>query len=79
MRQNVYEPLPIPCTVLDPFGGSGTVAVVAKQLCRRFVHVDINPEYIEMAKRRVAEPYAKPLPVDTPGQLMLAGEDGDAD
>lgn len=31
--------------VLDPFGGSGTTAVVAKKLDRRFISVERNPEY----------------------------------
>lgn len=39
--------------VLDPFMGSGTTAVVAKELGRNFVGIEINPEYIEMAKKRI--------------------------
>ncbi len=33
-------------TVLDPFGGTGTVAVVAQRLSRRAVLIDLNPEYL---------------------------------
>lgn len=40
-------------TVLDPFGGRGTVAVQAKALGRHAIHVDLNPEYIAMAERNV--------------------------
>jgi len=39
--------------VLDPFGGSGTVGFVARRLNRRFILIDIKPEYCEMARRRV--------------------------
>ncbi len=39
--------------VLDPFLGSGTTAVAAKQLGRRYIGIDINPEYCEIAKERV--------------------------
>ncbi|MCM1297354.1 MAG: site-specific DNA-methyltransferase [Muribaculaceae bacterium] len=39
--------------VLDPFMGSGTTAVVAKKLGRRYVGYEIVPEYIEMADRRL--------------------------
>jgi len=39
--------------VLDPFVGSGTVGVVALGLGRRFLGIDLNPEYVEMARRRI--------------------------
>ena len=47
---------PVPCTVLDPFGGAGTVAMVAESLGRSWVLCEINPEYVEMIKRRVSGP-----------------------
>ena len=40
--------------VLDPFGGSGTVAVAAKMLGRHFLGFEIVPEYCELARERVA-------------------------
>lgn len=39
--------------VLDPFMGSGTTAVAAKRLNRDFVGIEISPEYIELAKKRL--------------------------
>lgn len=39
--------------VLDPFLGSGTTAVAAKQLGRRYIGIDINPEYCEIARERI--------------------------
>jgi site-specific DNA-methyltransferase (cytosine-N4-specific) len=39
--------------VLDPFMGSGTTAVVAYELGRRFVGVELNPEYVQIAERRL--------------------------
>jgi len=39
--------------VLDPFGGAGTVGLVADRLGRDSILVEINPEYAEMAKRRI--------------------------
>jgi len=45
---------PVPCRVLDPFCGSGTTGVVAGQLGRDFVGIDINPDYASMAQKRIA-------------------------
>ncbi len=39
--------------VLDPFLGSGTTGLVALKLGRRFVGVELNPEYIGIAKERI--------------------------
>jgi len=47
--------------VLDPFAGSGTALRVARKLGRRFIGIDINPEYVEMCERRVrADSYSPP-------------------
>lgn len=40
-------------TVLDPFAGAGTTGFVADQLQRNAVLVELNPDYAEMAARRV--------------------------
>ena len=42
-------------TVLDPFTGSGTVAVVALQHGRNFVGTELNPEYGQIAKDRITK------------------------
>jgi DNA modification methylase len=39
--------------VLDPFMGSGTTAVVAKQHNRNFIGIDLNSEYVELARKRL--------------------------
>ena len=44
---------PIPCTVLDPFAGSGTVGLVCDRLGRDAILIDLNPEYSEMQRARV--------------------------
>jgi len=43
------------CIVLDPFAGSGTTLLVAERLGREGVGIEINPEYVEMAKRRLSK------------------------
>jgi DNA modification methylase len=42
-------------TVLDPFTGSGTTAVVALENNRNFVGTELNPEYIQIAENRIKE------------------------
>jgi site-specific DNA-methyltransferase (cytosine-N4-specific) len=39
--------------VLDMFAGSGTTLVVAKRLCRDFVGIELNPEYVKIARQRL--------------------------
>ena len=42
--------------VLDPFGGTGTVAVVARKTGRHFIHVDVSKKYCQIAVQRLAQP-----------------------
>jgi len=50
---------PVGGTVLDPFGGSGTTAQVAVEHGRNAILCELNPEYIKLIKKRIAE--AQPL------------------
>jgi len=50
--------------VLDPFAGAGTTCLVAKDLGRRFIGIDLNPEYVAMAQKRVG------VTVDQPELLL---------
>jgi len=42
-----------PGICLDPFAGAGTTLLKAKELGRRFVGIELNPEYADMARARV--------------------------
>lgn len=41
--------------VLDPFLGSGTTAVSCKNLGRKFIGIDISPEYVKVAEDRLRQ------------------------
>jgi site-specific DNA-methyltransferase (adenine-specific) len=43
----------VPGVVLDPFTGSGTTLQVAARLNRNYLGIELKPEYIEMAERRI--------------------------
>ncbi len=49
--------------VLDPFLGSGTTAEVALRMGRQFLGIELNPEYVEIARRRLDRPSADDDPV----------------
>lgn len=42
--------------VLDPFAGAGTTGLAARNLGRHAVLIELNPEYVEIAKRRLNLP-----------------------
>jgi DNA modification methylase len=47
--------LPDAQTILDPFMGSGTTGVAAVKLGRKFIGIEIEPKYFDIACRRVEE------------------------
>ena len=68
--------------VLDPFTGSGTTAVACARHGRRFVGFEINPQYVHVARARVAtaEPLAPAPSQDdaappTPTPAAAGGDD----
>ena len=65
--------------VLDPFMGSGTTGVAALQLGRKFIGIEINPEYFEIACRRIEDAVRsvsllnRESPAQKPQQVNLLG------
>ena len=66
-----------PGTVLDPFGGTGTTALVAKVLGRHGISVDMSADYCRLATWRTTDPdqIARAMRVDKPARQV----DGQAD
>ncbi|MBK7015146.1 MAG: hypothetical protein IPH39_06095 [Sulfuritalea sp.] len=66
-----------PGVVLDPFGGTGTTALVAKVLGRHGISVDMSADYCRLATWRTTDPdqIARAMRVDKPARQV----DGQAD
>lgn len=43
----------VPCTVLDPFSGSGTTGLVAKRLGRNYIGIDLYKKHTKLAEERI--------------------------
>ncbi len=56
---------PIASVVLDPFSGAGTTGLVAVQHGRRYIGIELNPDYLEMSRKRIqlaCDKIVTPLP-----------------
>ena len=49
------SPPPIPCTVLDPFCGSGTSLLVACRMGRDAIGIELSPDYVKLAEHRIGQ------------------------
>lgn len=56
--------------VLDPFGGSGTTGLVARQHGRGFILVEKKPEYVEMIRARLNGTFAQ-MQAEKAGQPFM--------
>jgi tRNA/tmRNA/rRNA uracil-C5-methylase (TrmA/RlmC/RlmD family) len=55
-QQSCEHPAPpVPQTVLDPFSGAGTTGLVAARFDRNYIGIELNPEYAEMSRKRIAD------------------------
>lgn len=66
-------------TVLDPFMGSGTTGVACVRLGRKFIGIEIDPEYFEIAceriQREVDQPTLFDMNTNEPEQLEMETKD----
>ena len=64
--------------ILDPFMGSGTTGVACAKLGRRFIGIEIEPKYFDIACRRIEQAYAQPdffVEKPKPAEQLKLGED----
>jgi len=55
------EQLPANCeTILDPFMGSGTTGVACAKMGRKFIGIELEPKYFDIACERIRKAYAQP-------------------
>jgi DNA modification methylase len=47
-------------TILDPFMGSGTTGVASVKLGRKFIGIEIEPKYFEIACKRIGDALKQP-------------------
>jgi len=52
--------IPDAVTIIDPFMGSGTTGVACVKLGRKFTGIELDPDYFDIACRRVEEAYRQP-------------------
>lgn len=55
LLEKVLEAYPKPQTILDPFMGSGTTGVACMNLGRKFIGIEIEPKYFDIACERIAQ------------------------
>jgi DNA modification methylase len=65
---------PVPCVVLDPFGGAGTTGLVADRLGRDAMLIELNPEYAAMAQRRIS----REAPLLSDVRIVSASEESES-
>ena len=53
-------------TILDPFMGSGTTGVACVNLGRKFIGIELEPKYFDIAYKRIEEAYRQPRLFDEP-------------
>lgn len=67
--------LPDAKTILDPFMGSGTTLVACAKLGRKGIGIELDPDYFDIAVKRVKKAYDQPdLFVPAPKQVLKQGD-----
>lgn len=68
MRELIHDFTKSNQTILDPFMGSGTTGVAAIQLGRKFIGIELDPDYFDIAVKRCKEAWSQPRLFEEPKQ-----------
>lgn len=63
--------------VCDPFAGSGSTLVAAQRAGRHYIGCDVSPEYVEIARKRLAQPFTLPMLFEATATLPVPETDAD--
>ena len=66
--------LPDAQTILDPFMGSGTTGVACIKLGRKFIGIEIEPKYFDIACKRIEEAWKQPRLFEEPRPKAVQGD-----
>lgn len=75
-RRAILAGCPPDGIVLDPFFGSGTTGFVAERLGREYIGIELNPAYVEIAERRLATNFTRPMAFDEAGEAADSDPEG---
>lgn len=59
VMKNIIGILPDDYIIIDPFMGSGTTGVACRQLNRKFIGIELDKEYYEIAHKRISEVHSE--------------------
>jgi DNA modification methylase len=65
LMEYLVKSIVAPCTILDPFMGSGTTGVACVRTGRNFIGIEIDPAYHAIAQRRITDEQAKTALLDS--------------
>ena len=73
--EHLISKLPQSIAILDPCMGSGTTGVACVRMGRKFIGIEIEPKYVEIAKKRIEEEQGKTALIDAAGVMEVGQQE----